>query len=187
MSQKPIFSFLIFMLHSISHIRSTYNFKKCTDEMNYNPVDLISIQISALVRYYSEGAGDDDWCHKEPRGVAPKIWKITPVLVLSGYKLLLKARARRSPDLTGTGTSVYTQLYRYRYYRSNDRQPSRTIWGGCGRAVSQKVRVFGLKTLFLKRFTVRSTTRTLIIDKTDHSAFTAIWGGWCPKKYGYSV
>ena len=36
MSQKPIFSFLIFMLHSISHIRSTYNFKKCTDEMNYN-------------------------------------------------------------------------------------------------------------------------------------------------------
>ena len=40
--------------------------------------------------------------------------------------------------------------------------------------VSQKVRVFGLKTLFLKRFTVRSTTRTLIIDKTDHSAFTAI-------------
>ena len=35
-----------------------------------------------------------------------------------------------------------------------------------------KVRVFGLKTLFLKRFTVRSTTRTLIIDKTDHSAFT---------------
>jgi hypothetical protein len=35
MSQKPIFSFLIFMLHSI-HIRSTYNFKKCTDEMNYN-------------------------------------------------------------------------------------------------------------------------------------------------------
>jgi hypothetical protein len=29
---------------------------------------------------------------------------ITPVLVLSGYKLRLKARARRSPDLTGTGT-----------------------------------------------------------------------------------
>jgi hypothetical protein len=26
---------------------------------NY-PVDLISIQISALVRYYSEGAGDDE-------------------------------------------------------------------------------------------------------------------------------
>ena len=40
--------------------------------------------------------------------------------------------------------------------------------------MSQKVRVFGLKTLFWKRFTVRSTTRTLIIDKTDHSAFTAI-------------
>jgi hypothetical protein len=40
--------------------------------------------------------------------------------------------------------------------------------------MSQKIRVFGLKTLFLKRFTVRSTTRTLIIDKTDHSAFTAI-------------
>ena len=38
--------------------------------------------------------------------------------------------------------------------------------------VTKKVRVFGLKTLFLKRFTVRSTTRTLIIDKTDHSAFT---------------
>jgi hypothetical protein len=57
---------------------------------------------------------------------------ITPVLVLSGYKLLLKARARRSPDLTGTGTSVYTQLYRYRYYRSNDRQPSRTIEEGAG-------------------------------------------------------
>jgi hypothetical protein len=35
--------------------------------------------------------------------------------------------------------------------------------------MSQKVRVFGFKTLFLKRFTVRSTTRTLIIDKTDHS------------------
>jgi hypothetical protein len=37
MSQKPIFSFLIFMLQSISHIlvRSTYNFKKCTNEMNY--------------------------------------------------------------------------------------------------------------------------------------------------------
>jgi hypothetical protein len=35
MSQKPIFSFLIFMLQSISNIRSTYNFKKCTDEMNY--------------------------------------------------------------------------------------------------------------------------------------------------------
>ena len=40
--------------------------------------------------------------------------------------------------------------------------------------VSQKVRVFSLKKLFLKRFTVGSTTRTLIIDKTDHSAFTAI-------------
>ena len=41
--------------------------------------------------------------------------------------------------------------------------------------VLQKVRVFGLKTLFLKRFTVRSTTRTLITDKNgDHSAFTAI-------------
>ena len=36
MSQKPIFSFLISMLHSISQIRSTYNFKKCIDEMNYN-------------------------------------------------------------------------------------------------------------------------------------------------------
>jgi hypothetical protein len=35
MSQKPIFSFLIFMLQSISHIRSTYNFNKCTNEMNY--------------------------------------------------------------------------------------------------------------------------------------------------------
>ena len=35
MSQKPIFSFLIFMLQSISHVRSTYNFKKCTTEMNY--------------------------------------------------------------------------------------------------------------------------------------------------------
>jgi hypothetical protein len=41
--------------------------------------------------------------------------------------------------------------------------------------MSQKVRVFGfLKKLFLKRFTVRSTTRTLITDKNDHSAFTAI-------------
>jgi hypothetical protein len=35
MIQKPIFSFLIFMLQSISQKRSTYNFKKCTDEMNY--------------------------------------------------------------------------------------------------------------------------------------------------------
>ena len=34
--------------------------------------------------------------------------------------------------------------------------------------------MFGLKKLFLKRFTVRSTTRTLITDKNDHSAFTAI-------------
>ena len=40
--------------------------------------------------------------------------------------------------------------------------------------VLQKVRVFGLKKFFLKRFTVRSTTRTLITDKNDHSAFTAI-------------
>ena len=40
--------------------------------------------------------------------------------------------------------------------------------------VTKKVRVFGLKKLFLKRFTVRSTTRTLITDKNDHSAFTAI-------------
>jgi hypothetical protein len=38
----------------------------------------------------------------------------------------------------------------------------------------KKVRVFGLKTLFLKRFTVRSTTRTLITDKNDHSVFIAI-------------
>jgi hypothetical protein len=42
--------------------------------------------------------------------------------------------------------------------------------------VTKKVRVFGLIKLFLKRFTVRSTTRTLITDKTDHSAFTAISG-----------
>jgi hypothetical protein len=43
------------------------------------------------------------------------------------------------------------------------------------RVMSQKqVRVFGLKKLFLKRFTVRSTTRTIIADKNDHSAFTAI-------------
>ena len=40
--------------------------------------------------------------------------------------------------------------------------------------VPKKVRMFSLKKLFLKRFTVRSTTRTLITDKTDHSAFTAI-------------
>ena len=40
--------------------------------------------------------------------------------------------------------------------------------------VTKQVRVFGLKTLFLKRFTVRSTTRTLITDINDHSAFTAI-------------
>jgi hypothetical protein len=40
--------------------------------------------------------------------------------------------------------------------------------------VPKKVWVFGLKKLFLKRFTVRSTTRTLITDKNDHSAFTAI-------------
>ena len=40
--------------------------------------------------------------------------------------------------------------------------------------VTKKVRVFGLKKLFLRRFTVRSTTRTLITDKNDHSAFTAI-------------
>ncbi len=44
-----------------------------------------------------------------------------------------------------------------------------------GDDVTTKVRVFSLKKLFLKRFTVRSTTRTLIIDKTDHSAFTAIF------------
>jgi hypothetical protein len=44
-----------------------------------------------------------------------------------------------------------------------------------GGDVTKKVRVFGLKTLFLKRFTVRSTTRTLITDKNgDHSAFAAI-------------
>ena len=42
-------------------------------------------------------------------------------------------------------------------------------------AVTKQVRVLGLKTLFLKRFTVRSTTRTLIIDINDHSAFTAIY------------
>ena len=30
------------------------------------------------------------------------------------------------------------------------------------------------KKLFLKRFMIRSTTRTLITDKNDHSAFTAI-------------
>jgi hypothetical protein len=41
--------------------------------------------------------------------------------------------------------------------------------------VPKKVRMFSLKKLFLKRFTVRSTTRTLITDKTDHSAFTAIF------------
>ena len=29
--------------------------------------------------------------------------------------------------------------------------------------------------VFLKRLTVRSTTRTLITDKNDHSAFTAIF------------
>ena len=45
--------------------------------------------------------------------------------------------------------------------------------GGAG-GVTTKVRVFSAKKLFLKRFTVRSTTRTLITDKTDHSAFTAI-------------
>jgi hypothetical protein len=49
--------------------------------------------------------------------------------------------------------------------------------------VPKQVRVFCSKTLFLKRFTVRSTTRTVITDKNDHSAFTAIirgaagWGG----------
>ena len=43
-----------------------------------------------------------------------------------------------------------------------------------GDDVPKKVRVFGLKHLFLKRFTVRSTTRTLITDKNDHSAFAAI-------------
>jgi hypothetical protein len=49
-----------------------------------------------------------------------------------------------------------------------DHQP---VLGG---GVPTKVRVFGLKKLFLKRFTVRSTTRTLITDKNDHSAFTPI-------------
>jgi hypothetical protein len=44
---------------------------------------------------------------------------------------------------------------------------------GCG-DVPKKVRVFGSKKLFLKRCTVRSTTRTLTTDKNDHSAFTAI-------------
>jgi hypothetical protein len=59
----------------------------------------------------------------------------------------------------------------------SDTSPSSVLFGGCG-DVPKKVRVFGLKKLFLKRFTVRSTTRTLITDKNDHSAFTAIiWGG----------
>jgi hypothetical protein len=49
------------------------------------------------------------------------------------------------------------------------------LFGGCGGDdVPEKVRVFGLKKLVLKRFTVRSTTRTLITDKNDHSAFTSI-------------
>jgi hypothetical protein len=43
--------------------------------------------------------------------------------------------------------------------------------------VPKKVRVFSLKKLFLKRFTVGSTTRTLITDKTDHSAFTHYYSG----------
>ena len=58
-----------------------------------------------------------------------------------------------------------------------------------GDDVPKKVRVFGLKHLFLKRFTVRSTTRTLITDKNgDHSAFTAIWQriNACTKTYEWS-
>jgi hypothetical protein len=46
--------------------------------------------------------------------------------------------------------------------------------------VTKKVRVlvFGLKTLFLKRFTVGYTTRTLIIDKNDHSAYRRAEARW---------
>jgi hypothetical protein len=53
--------------------------------------------------------------------------------------------------------------------------------------------VCGLKKLFLKRFTVRSTTRTLIINKNDHSALAAIIREeecavvMSQKKYGCSV
>jgi hypothetical protein len=36
MSQKPILSFLISNIQSISLLRSTYIFYKCTDEMHYN-------------------------------------------------------------------------------------------------------------------------------------------------------
>jgi hypothetical protein len=44
-----------------------------------------------------------------------------------------------------------------------------------GAGCHKKVRVFGLKNVFSKRFTVRFTTRTLIIDKNDHSAFTGMF------------
>ena len=64
----------------------------------------------------------------------------------------------------------------------SDTSPSSVLFGGWCHTlvmshfgdVPKKVRVFSLKKLFLKRFTVRSTTRTLITDKNDHSAFTAI-------------
>jgi hypothetical protein len=46
---------------------------------------------------------------------------------------------------------------------------------GCG--CHKKVRVFSLKMLFLKRFTVRSTTRTLIIDKNDHCSLHSYYSG----------
>ena len=41
--------------------------------------------------------------------------------------------------------------------------------------IFSQVRVFGLKKLFLKRFYDRSTTRTRITNKNDHSALTAIF------------
>jgi hypothetical protein len=59
----------------------------------------------------------------------------------------------------------------------------KTSWSACGPQklkkitpvlVLQKSTCIRFKKLILKRFMVRSTTRTLITDKNDHSAFTAI-------------
>ena len=76
MSQKPIFSFLIFMLQSISHIRSTYNFKKWTNEMNYKYFYLQTLKMGANdasgegLQYATKNRHQN----KFPR----KLWRINP-------------------------------------------------------------------------------------------------------------
>jgi hypothetical protein len=58
MSQKPIFSFLIFMLQSISHIRSTYNFKKCNNEMNYTNPKYFYFYLQTLKMGANDASGE---------------------------------------------------------------------------------------------------------------------------------